>query len=752
MPFAWIAIAFAAGIFAAKNAGLPPAWWGIALVVSAGIGAGILIGRKSPLLSRLGWRIPSTRLPVCLLPAIIALGGLLYQLALPHNTPDRLFAYNGQPVAIEIEAQVVDLPDYRANSTLVVLKSTWFSVDGAAYPGGERLMAVLPANTQIAYGDRLILLDRVETPFEDEDFSYREYLATRRIFSIISYPRIHSRTPSTRMFSWLFKLKASLVDVNRHIFRAPESGLITGILLGPRNDIPGSVYDAFRATGTSHIIAISGFNIAILAALIATVCLRAFGQWRGALIAVVVIAMYTVLTGASASVVRAAVMGSLAILARLIGRRQTGVNTLCLTAFAMLLVNPLLLWDVGFQLSFFATLGLVWFAAPMQGWFSGVAAGFIPQRYVARITGWVGEYFLFTLAAQATTLPLLITYFHRAPLATLVANPLILPAQPLLMVISGAAMLAGAVWLPLGIAAGFLAWPFAAYTIRIVEWIAGWNLPSIQVGQIHPAVPVVLYLLMVLFIYVPGMQGWLKKNLSPAALLLATAMITAAFTRFAAGVPDGRLHIHLGSEKSAGAVLLESPTGRFVLVNGGEDSDDLVAFAGRRLPFMRHVLDVLLLAPGSSADIKALPGALQQLSPGWILTAGELGDTGSADAILAAAGKAQIRVVTGIPGDTLDLGEGAELQLISIGDESRVIRVDWQDFAMLLVYGDELTERLPGANVVYTRENANQPEFTQQPQVWISGDGETRDATGIESHGWLEISTDGQNIWVEGEH
>ena len=486
MPFLWIALSFITGIAAASELGGSIGWWLAGLGTAIFIGVGILIGKRYPAIAKLGWIIPATKLPACLLPVFILLGGVLYLAVQPHSQPGDLFFYNDSNKTLSITAEVTEPPDYRTRSTLAVLKIINFSVDGTTYPGGEKVMSMMPANTPLEYGDRLTLYARPETPFEDEDFSYREYLATKQIFTILSYPRIETRTPASGFLPglWLYRFRAHLIEITAKIFPAPESGLITGIILGPRNNISDDLYNAFRNSGTSHIIAISGFNIAILAALISAICLRAFGHWKGAITALIAIALYAMLVGGGASVVRASIMGGLAIMAQQIGRKQAGLNTLALTAFVMLLFNPMLLWDVGFQLSFFATLGLVWFASPFQEAFKNFAARYIPEEHLQRVADWTGEYFLFTIAAQITTLPVLLYHFHQVPFALLVANPLVLPAQPPLMGFSAAAMAAGLIWLPLGRIVGLVAVPFTTYTIRIVEWAAGLNLPVYRAASI----------------------------------------------------------------------------------------------------------------------------------------------------------------------------------------------------------------------------------------------------------------------------
>jgi len=203
--------------------------------------------------------------------------------------------------------------------------------------------------------------------------------------------------------------------------------------------------------------------------LFSSVFSRLLGRWRGALAAVLGIALYTLLVGAEAAVVRAAILGGFSVFARQIGRRQYGLNSLAFIAALMALWNPPVLWDVGFQLSFAATLGLVLYAEPLTQGVTALAGRILPPVALARVSQWVGEYFLFTLAAQVTTLPVIAYHFQRISIIALAANPLVLPAQPAVMVLGGLSVLLGLLYAPLGELAARLAWPFVVYTIRMVE-------------------------------------------------------------------------------------------------------------------------------------------------------------------------------------------------------------------------------------------------------------------------------------------
>jgi competence protein ComEC len=221
-----------------------------------------------------------------------------------------------------------------------------------------------------------------------------------------------------------------------------------------------------------------------VAGLFSTVFSRLLGRWRGAAVAGVGIAAYTLLVGAEAAVVRAAIMGGLSVFARQIGRRQDGLNSLAIVAAAMALFNPNVLGDVGFQLSFMATLGLVLYADPLSQGFIRFASRRLPLTAAQRLAGPVGEYVLFTLAAQVTTLPIMIYHFRRLSLSSLLANPLILPAQPPVMILGGLAVILGLIYFPIGQLTAYLAWPFVVYTIRVVELVAHFTGGVLETGAV----------------------------------------------------------------------------------------------------------------------------------------------------------------------------------------------------------------------------------------------------------------------------
>lgn len=249
----------------------------------------------------------------------------------------------------------------------------------------------------------------------------------------------------------------------------------------PRRSSPGFSWrwiPGFRVTCTTrllpqthyNIVAISGFNIAIIAGALSKLARRVFSVSTATFVVIGGLVIYTLLVGANASVVRAAIMGSLSLLALYYHRQNDALYALAIAALAMCAINPYTLYDLGFQLSFLATLGLVLFSEPMTQWFERfiehilrlaraalhAAPGNVKEdaspdaSRAKQIVTLFSDSFIVTLAAQITTTPLILFTFHRLSTISLLTNFLILPAQPPLMILGGIATIGGMILQPLG--------------------------------------------------------------------------------------------------------------------------------------------------------------------------------------------------------------------------------------------------------------------------------------------------------------
>lgn len=431
---------------------------------------------------------------------------------------------------------------------------------------------------EFEYGDTLILRGALTAPEHNKGFDYADYLAHHGVYALLERPHVlHHSTPQTaspraRIYRFRHRAYAALVG----LMPAPEREVMAGILLGLESGIPEATRESFNATGTTHIIAISGFNISIIAGALLGLTRRMPRRWSGWIVALAGVGLYTVLVGAAPSVVRAAIMGSLGILARQIGRRTFALGALATSAALMTAVSPGALWDSGFQLSFAATFGLVAYADPMQAW---VERRLTPRLGLARarsVALGLSAYLLLTLAAQMTTLPLILLSFGRLSLASLLVNPLILPAQPMVMVLGGAATLGALAWPWLGRILGMVAWVPMAYTTRLVEWFAGMPWVAYPITGFTPAAAAVVYAALALgTLAIARGGGGVGRMVESGrarfatAALAALALSAALVWQWALALPDGRLHLRLLSVDGGEALLLTTPSRRRILINAG---------------------------------------------------------------------------------------------------------------------------------------------------------------------------------------
>ena len=358
-----------------------------------------------------------------------------------------------------------------------------FLMDGQEItPISGMVLLWVPKNAEYDYGDLIQADGKLITPFEDSEFSYKDYLARQGIFSLVPYPKVIliQKDTGNPILAMIYLLREKAYQNLRQLFPMPEASVFAGILLGIQSEIPDFLYQAYQASGTSHVLVISGFNIAIIAALISRLFRRIFPFGWDALASMIAISFYTVLVGAQPPVVRAAIMGVIALPAYLLGRRLIGLNVLASTAALMVFFSPFLLLDVSFQLSFLATLGIMVFSDPLKDLFLKFTKRFFHNDNANRWTSWVDDYLLVTLAAQFAVFPVILFHFKYLSVVSLPANLLILPVQPAVMVLGGVALLTGMLFLPAGQVVAKLAWLPAFYSDQLAVWLGALPFATIR--------------------------------------------------------------------------------------------------------------------------------------------------------------------------------------------------------------------------------------------------------------------------------
>lgn len=260
---------------------------------------------------------------------------------------------------------------------------------------------------------------------------------------------------------------STLTTVLGRMLPEPHAGFLAGILFGTRSTMTKDLIDAFVATGTIHIVALSGQNLSIFTGTLATWLASVVSRRLSSLLIIFVLVWFLWFVGPSPSLVRAVIMGSLTLLAVIFGRRNLSLLSLVLAVSTMLALNPPWIADLGFQLSVLATLGIILFGQKRTG---GAGPGLV---------GMIRDDLRITLAAQLFTTPLIFFHFHRLSLIAPLTNVLIGWTMPFLMGLGWIAAVAGYIWQPLGFLPAWAAWVLLTYVIRVVEVSAGFPLAGI---------------------------------------------------------------------------------------------------------------------------------------------------------------------------------------------------------------------------------------------------------------------------------
>lgn len=815
MPLLWLSLAFICGISLGDLLDWSTLVWSLLGVISICVylsrpllgrfflyitgGLGLFI---NPYFQKIAQHL-SGRVLVLIM-VFTCLGAVRFQIALPDLTsPDFITAYVDLGEGVVIQGLLTEPPDVRdAYANLRVrAERIRFQTELHGYEVNGLVLVRTSQKGVWHYGDRLVVTGDLESPPEDELFSYRDYLARQGIYAYIQDAQVSllATGQGNAFLKTIYELRGRAYNTIKHLWPDPEASLLAGILLGIESGIPEGVQKAFEDTGTSHIIAISGFNITIICGLLIGLFGRILGRVRGSALAGLGIGIYTILVGADPAVVRAAIIGGLALVARQVGRRQDGLNSLGLTAGIMAGFNPNVLWDAGFQLSFAATLGLVLYAEPLTNAFIRLASRFLSPEVAERLAGPAGEFLLFTLAAQVTTLPLIAYHFERLSLISLVANPVILPAQPPLMVLGGLAVMLGLVYQPLGRLGAPLAWPFVVFTIRAVEFFGKIPGNVVILGRLGLASVILFYILLLGWTFegerIQKMMGKLVAKFSdgesprpvvpPLIALSVLGIITMLVWRTALTRPDGKLHLYLLDvsqiSTTGEALLIQTPGGRYALINGGPSPSRLSEELGRRLPLFHRQLDYLVVTGSRSESLEALPYTLERYPPKEVLWVAPSNASSSARYLRQTLDSAQITVVPGQAGQSLQLGNGAKLEVLSAGKRGGILLLEFQPFRALLPVGinfEDLealeTGRLIGpVSALLLADGGyapiNPPEWIKNlnPQVLLlsvaSGDKDglpsqetLETARGYnllrtDQQGWIHLSTDGEHMWVEVE-
>jgi competence protein ComEC len=365
---------------------------------------------------------------------------------------------------IQLLGVVSDEPEQRENYTRFVL----------ATKEGARVLIYADHYPIFRYGDEIKAKGVLNRPKQLSEFDWPAYLARENIFYEMHRPKIELLSSSKG--SWvkrnLFFLKERYLEGLSRLIPEPHSALLGGLTVGARRGMPTELLEKFRKTGIIHIVVLSGYNVTIVGYAIA----RFFSflpSFFGGLAGIFGVILFAVMTGGSPTVVRASLMATFVILARQTGRVYQAVGGLLVAGFLMLLYNPKILrFDSSFQLSFLATLALIYLVPILK-----------PRLKIFSEKLGVREIASATIATQIFVMPMILYKTGLFPLVSLPVNLLILLVVPLTMflgfITGGLAFLSPILAAPFG----WFSWLFLEYQLKIVEIFSGLPFSSLRISH-----------------------------------------------------------------------------------------------------------------------------------------------------------------------------------------------------------------------------------------------------------------------------
>lgn len=399
-----------------------------------------------------------------------------------------------------LEGFVVSEPIYSERSAQVYIETDT-----------DKILVSTERLTSLQYGDKVTVSGKLERPTTfttdlGRTFDYPNYLRVRGVEYCISFAQIevNSSGNGNLVMTSLLQLKQAFIDSIRQVIPEPAVGLGAGLLLGVKSALGDEIEGDFRDTGIIHIVVLSGYNVMLVVAFI-MYCLSFFLPLRTRIIfGILAIGAFAGIVGFSATVVRASVMAVLVLVAQVLGRRYDVLRALLLAGVVMVFINPyLLLYDIGFQLSFMATLGLILLIPTFES-FLLVGKG---------VFGW-REFFLSTVATQIAVLPLLMYHIGQVSIISLVVNMLVLPIVPLAMLLTFITGLLGFLSTTLANLVGYLATLSLKYILLVAHLFAQVPYSTVPVPTFSASGMILLYVLMAL-----GWYWWQKRKTQVDELL-----------------------------------------------------------------------------------------------------------------------------------------------------------------------------------------------------------------------------------------
>ena len=383
---------------------------------------------------------------------------------------------------VNFSGEIIDEPSLKENNqqlTVLITSRGWTS----------KILLSANLGEYYKYGDEISFIGTLKKPENfvtdtGKEFDYVNYLRKDGILYVMSYPKIEimSRGNGNVIKSALFFVKEKFLEKVNFAISAPENLLMGGLILGEKSSFDQSMRQSFVDTGTIHIVALSGYNVTIVAEWV----MKLFSflpNNLGFSAGILAILLFVLMTGGSSTAVRAGIMATLALVARATGRNYDVARALVLAGVFMILLNPFLLaFDVSFQLSFVATVAVIFLAPRIEKYFLWVP-DFFKLRDIVSVT----------CAAYVFVFPFILYKMGNFSLVALPANILILPFIPFTMMLGFLTGFVGLIWYVFAVPFGFISYLLLYYELGVISFFSKLPFAAFSFPNFPLSLTIVIY-------------------------------------------------------------------------------------------------------------------------------------------------------------------------------------------------------------------------------------------------------------------
>ncbi|MBN2410944.1 DNA internalization-related competence protein ComEC/Rec2 [candidate division KSB1 bacterium] len=564
-------------------------------------------------------------LPLYLLVSVFFVLGVLFIQSKSRPAKTDIAIYNDLSESIAVEGVIKSPPVRRQNRQTMTIDvdTVWVDYEPFAVTG-RVLCSVYDTLGQFSYGDRIAARGFLRSPAGERnpgEFNYRRYLASKGIFAMLNIQSqnniviLNSGEGQGLLQTTVYPVRDFITRLIDTRMKGQQAALLKGLLVGAREDIDDELRQKFANVGIVHILAISGLHVGFILFGLMYIC-KSLGLPRGlqALFTIAGLVFYAALTGGNAPVVRASVMAGIYLLGVAIQRRNSVFNTLSIAALVILLVNPLELFQPGFQLSFTAVLGIVLIYQKLHAICGNIFSSWYEKGHDFRI--FILQLFLVSLSAQIATLPLTAYYFGRISVVSVFINLLVVPAAGLIVGLGFVAVIFAVLYMPLG-----------GIFLNTVSLLLSGLIDLVQFAEKVPfsyfVVPrlsvmfIVLYFTVIIIFLV-----WRERKARKSALLFLLMILNVIVWSSFLGHKPG-LKVTFFDVGQGDSILFEFPDKKILLVDAGERNE--YSDRGRQViaPYLQRnnikKIDVLLISHPHSDHIGGAPYLLGHVKVGRIV-------------------------------------------------------------------------------------------------------------------------------------